>query len=146
MPTDRQMHGHKDVEGQRDRPAGQAGWHTSRQACRQTDRQPFNQENNWIVDSRAASAHLAMGVSQLLMQHPIAVLQLLHLPLQGLPCTLYCCQFDLGLTPRLLQLLLGLLAHLCQLSRCRCLQVCKAISTSLALLLPAHPQASTHAQ
>jgi len=59
-----------------------------------------------------------MGISQLLMQRPIAVLQLLHLPLQRLPCTLYCRQFDLGLTPRLLQLLLGLLAHFCQLSRC----------------------------
>ena len=94
----------------------------------------------------AASAHLAMGVSQLLMQRPIAVLQLLHLPLHRLPCTLYCCQFDLSLTSRLLQLLLGLLAHLCQLLCCRRLQVCKAISTSLALLLPARPQASTHAQ
>ena len=105
--------------------------------------QPVNQKDDcFAYASRAASAHLAMGVSQLLMQRHIAVLQLLHLPLQGLPGTLYCCQFDLGLAPTLLQLLLGLLAHLCQLLCCRCLQVCKAIGTSLPLLLPArqkHP-------
>jgi len=138
--TDRCMDS-KKVEGRRDRPAGQAGRHTSRQAyrhtdrqgcrqkdrqacgqtdrqaCRQTDRQPFDQYNScFAYASGAASAHLAMGISQLLMQRPIAVLQLLHLPLQRLPCTLYCRQ------------------------------VCYAIGTSLTLLLPAYPEASTHAQ
>ncbi len=123
--TNRRMYGQKDrkkINRQQDRPGKQTHRQADSQTGKQTDRQTGSPVTMIPTDrphaSRAASTHLAMRVSQLLMQRPIAVLQLLHLPLQSLPGTLYCCQFDLGLAPRLLQLLLGLLAHLCQLSRC----------------------------
>ena len=92
----------------------------------------------------ADAAHLAMSIAQLVMQRTIAVLQLLHLPLQLVPCTMGCCQFDLRLNTALLLLLLCLLAHLSQLTGSGCLQVCQAVSAHPTLLLPAHPKGSSH--
>ena len=56
--------------------------------------------------------HLAMCVSQLLVQRAVALLRSVQLRLQLLSSSLSCCQLDLGLPAGLLLLLLSLLRHL----------------------------------
>ena len=80
---------------------------------RQTDLVHRTKQGTAATLWRMSTAHLAVSVSQLLVQSSIAALQRFHLRLQLIPCTMCCRQLDLGLTARLLLQLLCLPARLC---------------------------------